>query len=361
MSSTEEEKLNTFRALIDQIDSQILALMNDRIKTAQSIAELKNQSETPVFYRPERESQVLRRLKATNQGMMQDGDIDSLFREVMSITRGSEAGLSTALLGPAGTYTEAAAIQHFGSKINREYLPTIDEIFKVAETGQTNFAVVPIENSTEGGVSAAMDRLTNTTLIICGEIYLKIHHNLISLSESLDQVQRVVSHPQALGQCRNWLRRHLPNAELVPCNSNAEGVRQAAEDPAVAAIAAKEAAENYKLDVLVANIEDEPGNTTRFLVLSDRKTPPSGEDKTSLLLSARNKPGALFHLLKPLVDHDLDMTRLESRPSRSGHWEYVFFVDIKGHQDDPGVIQALNEIKLEAGLFRCLGSYPASS
>jgi len=332
MSSTEEEKLNTFRALIDQIDSQILALMNDRIKTAQSIAELKNQSETPVFYRPERESQVLRRLKATNQGMMQDG-----------------------------TYTEAAAIQHFGSKINREYLPTIDEIFKAAETGQTNFAVVPIENSTEGGVSAAMDRLTNTTLIICGEIYLKIHHNLISLSESLDQVQRVVSHPQALGQCRNWLRRHLPNAELVPCNSNAEGVRQAAEDPAVAAIAAKEAAENYKLDVLVANIEDEPGNTTRFLVLSDRKTPPSGEDKTSLLLSARNKPGALFHLLKPLVDHDLDMTRLESRPSRSGHWEYVFFVDIKGHQDDPGVIQALNEIKLEAGLFRCLGSYPASS
>ncbi|MGI9317240.1 MAG: prephenate dehydratase [bacterium] len=361
MSSDSDRNLQVQRDQIDSIDAKILELMNLRISAAKKIAAIKSELEQPAIYRPEREAQVLRSLKQLNHGDLLDSDIESLFREIMSITRGSEAGLCAALLGPPGTFTEAAALQHFGSKIRLAYYPTIDEICKAAETGQTDFAVVPIENSTEGGVNATLDRLTSTPLQICGEIYLKIHHNLLSKAESLEAIQRVVSHTQALGQCRNWLNRNLPQAELVPCNSNAEGARQAAQDNSVAGIAASSAAEKFGLDIMVANIEDEPGNTTRFLVLSDRETPPSGNDKTSMLVSGRNRPGALFHLLKPLVDGNLDMTKIESRPSRSGLWEYVFFVDVRGHSEDPKLEDALKKIKAEAGLFKLLGSYPASA
>ena len=360
MSSDIDRKLHVHRERIDSIDEKILDLMNQRIGTAKQIATIKNELAQPAIYRPEREAQVLRRLKQLNKGDLQDSEVESLFREIMSITRGSEAGLSAALLGPPGTFTEAAALQHFGSKIELDYYPTIDEICKAAESGQTDFAVVPIENSTEGGVSATLDRLTTTSLQICGEIYLKVQHSLVGRAESLENVKEVVAHPQALGQCRNWLGRHVPEAELLPCNSNTEGARRASEDSSVAGIAARSAAEKFGLDVLAANIEDEPGNTTRFLVLSDRETPPSGDDKTSLLISGRNRPGALFHLLKPLVEENLDMTKIESRPSRSGLWEYVFFVDVKGHCQDPKLATALTKIKAEAGLFKQLGSYPVS-
>ena len=356
----EESQLGILRCQIDDIDDQLLALMNQRISTAQEIAELKQKADTPEIYRPEREAQVIRRLTKNNPGPLDNSSLEALFREVMSVTRGSEQGLSAALLGPAGTYTESAALQHFGTQIKRVYLPTIDEIYKAAEVGQTNFAVVPIENSTEGGVSAAMDRLTNTPLSVCGEIYLKIHHNLMSQAATVDQIKSVVSHPQALGQCRNWLARNLPEAELIPCNSNTEGARQAAGDSSIAAIAARSAAESFELDILKENIEDEPGNTTRFLVLSNRSTPPSGDDKTSLVMSGRNRPGSLFHLLKPLVDGGFDMTRLESRPSKLGQWEYLFFVDFKGHKDDPNVAKALEDMSEEAGFFRLLGSYPTA-
>ncbi|MBX2869621.1 MAG: prephenate dehydratase [Acidiferrobacterales bacterium] len=378
MSKESEKELVRFREIIDKIDAQILTLMNERIGAAQSIAEVKRGDSQPAIYRAEREAQVLRRLKSLNAEQrsaasqnseiesrlpsrgMEDADIDSLFREIMSITRGSEAQLSVSLLGPAGTFTEAAALQHFGSKIDLRFFPTMDEIFRAAETGKTNFAVVPIENSTEGGVNATLDRLTTTSLSICGEIYLRIHHNLISNTTGSDQIERVYAHPQALGQCRKWLSQNLPKAELVPCSSNAEGVRQAESDPSVGAIAAREAAEKYGLNVVKENIEDEPGNTTRFLVLSERQTPPSGQDKTSLLLAGRNRPGALVHMLKPLGDAAFDMTRLESRPSKSAVWEYVFFVDFKGHCLDQEVASVLAEIQQEAGLYKLLGSYPAS-
>jgi chorismate mutase/prephenate dehydratase len=353
-----ESKLQVYRDTIDRIDQQILELMNDRIVAAQAIGEIKKKLEQPAFYRPEREAQVLRRLKELNAGPMGNSDVESLFREIMSIARGTEADFSVSLLGPAGTFSESATLKHFGSTINLVHYSSIDEIFKAAETGQTDFAVVPIENSTEGGVSATLDRLTSTSLLICGEIYLKVHHNLISQASSLDSVQRVMAHPQAFAQCRQWLGQNMPGVDLVPCSSNAAAVEHASEDPAVAGIAADTAAKNFDLDILVANIEDEPGNTTRFLVLSDRNTPISGDDKTSLLVSGRNRPGALFHLLKPLVNENLDMTKIESRPSRSGLWEYIFFVDVKGHIEDPIVTRAINAIKKEAGLFRHLGSYP---
>ena len=355
---TRDEQLGVYRDQIDQLDADILRLMNQRLVAAESIGAIKQQLKEPAFYRPEREAQVLHRLRSINDGPIDDAGIESLFREIMSITRGSEAGLSTALLGPSGTFTEIAALQHFGSAIELQHFPTIDEIFKAGEAGRTNFAVVPIENSTEGGVNATLDRLTNTNLMICGEIYLKIHHNLVSQAKSISEITKVVSHPQSLGQCRNWLNRNLPEIERVACNSNAEAIRQASLDPTVAGIGAKIAAEKYNMEILAANIEDEPNNTTRFLVLSQRDTPPSGNDKTSLLISARNKPGALFHLLKPLVDSGIDMTKIESRPSKLGLWEYLFFVDIKGHCNEPEVKQALDAVRLEAGLYKHLGSYP---
>lgn len=369
MNKETESKLKVHRDRIDEIDEQILALMNRRIEVAQAIGSIKSSGKPsakssdgqPVFYRPEREARVLKRLRKLNQGGLDNAALESLFREIMSITRGSEAGLSVAILGPLGTYSESAARQHFGSSIEIVPYATIDEIFRATETGQTDFAVAPVENSTEGGVSGTLDRLVTTSLTICGEINLRIHHNLLGVAERLSSVRRVIAHSQSLAQCKRWLDRNLPGVELVAAGSNADAAIQSRKDPSTAAIAGDSAAERYELSHLAANIEDEPGNATRFLVFSNRPTPPSGDDKTSLLLSCRNRPGALFYLLKPLLDHHVDMTKIESRPSKTGLWEYIFFVDIAGHQADAEIAEALKELKAEAGLYKNLGSYPVSS
>jgi len=361
MSKQAETRLSACRAHIDEIDEQMLALMNRRVEVAQRIGEIKSSLDEPAFYRPEREARVLKRLRKLNRGPLDDASLEALFREIMSITRSSEAGLSVAVLGPLGTYTEAAARQHFGRSIAVAPFPTIDEIFRAAETGQTDFAVAPVENSTEGGVSGTLDRLVTTSLLICGEIHLRIHHNLLGTGDSLQAVKRVMAHAQSLAQCRRWLHRNLPGAQLISAASNAEAAIQARDDRSAAAIAGDSAAARYGLNHLAANIEDEPGNATRFLLFSNRPTPPSGDDKTSLLLSCRNRPGALFHLLKPLMERGVDMTRIESRPSRTGLWEYIFFVDIIGHQADPGIAETLKELRSEAGLYKNLGSYPVSS
>ncbi len=360
-----ESELQVHRDRIDEIDEQILALMNRRIDVAQAIGAIKLSGKSlldaSAVYRPEREARVLRRLRKLNRGALDNAALEALFREIMSITRGSEAGLSAAILGPLGTYSESAARQHFGSSMDIVPYATIDEIFRAAETGQSDFAVAPVENSTEGGVSGTLDRLVTTSLNACGEINLRIHHNLLGVAEGLDSVQRVIAHSQSLAQCKRWLDRNLPGVELIPASSNADAAIQSQNDPSAAAIAGDSAAERYELNHLAANIEDEPGNTTRFLVFSNRPTPSSGDDKTSLLLSCRNRPGALFHLLKPLLDHRVDMTRIESRPSKTGLWEYIFFVDIIGHQEDAEIAEALKELKAEAGLYKNLGSYPVSS
>ena len=376
-----EAELKVHRDRIDEIDEQILELMNQRIEVAQAIGAVKsgsqsgsqsgdqsgNQSsdkaspEQPAFYRPEREARVLKRLRKLNQGALDNAALEALFREIMSITRGAESGLSVAILGPLGTYSESAARQHFGRFIELVPYATIDEIFRAAETNQTDFAVAPVENSTEGGVSGTLDRLLTTSLTTCGEINLRIHHNLLGVCEQLSVVKRVLAHSQSLAQCKRWLDRNLPGVALVSAMSNADAAMQARDDSSVAAIAGDSAAERYELSHLAANIEDEPGNATRFLVFSHRPTPPSGDDKTSLLLSCRNRPGALFYLLKPLLDYKVDMTRIESRPSKTGLWEYIFFVDIVGHQDEAEIAEALKELKAEAGLYKNLGSYPISS
>ena len=374
-----ESELKIHRERIDEIDEQILELMNRRIEIAQRIGAIKlsggssgessdNASrKQAVVYRPEREAQVLKRLRKLNRGRLENAALDALFREIMSITRSVEMGLSAAILGPLGTYTESAARQHFGNAIGIVPYATIDEIFRAAETGQTDFAVAPVENSTEGGVSGTLDRLVATSLTTCGEINLRVHHNLLGVGSGsvvvgdLGEIRRVIAHSQSLAQCKRWLDRNLPGVELIPAGSSADAAIQAREDPAAAAIAGDSAAERYALNHLAANIEDEPGNVTRFLVFSNRPTPPSGDDKTSLLLSCKHRPGALIHLLKPLLDHRVDMTKLESRPSKTGLWEYIFFVDIAGHQEDAEIAEALKEIQAEAVLYKNLGSYPVSS
>ena len=360
MTEETDKKLKQYRDEIDGIDTEILRLMNDRLRSAQSIAKLKATLDEPAFYRPEREAQVLSRLQKLNDGLLHDRSVESLFREIMSITRGTEAGLSVSVLGPVGTYTEAAARHHFGSTITILDFPTIDEIFRATETAHTNFSVVPVENSTEGGVTGTLDRLVNTPLTICGEINLQIHHNLLGIADDLSEVKTIYAHTQSLGQCRRWIDKNCSGAELVPTGSNADAAKKVVKDKSSAAIAGVVAAERYKLNNLAANIEDEPGNTTRFLVLSNRATPPSGNDKTSLVLSCRSRPGALLHLLHPLLDGHIDMTKIESRPSRVGLWEYIFFIDIRGHQEEEHVAKALADLKVEAGLFKNLGSYPVS-
>lgn len=360
MNADPEAKLKVYRDRIDKIDARMLALMNQRIQAAQHIGSIKLSLDEPAFYRPEREASVLNRLRELNSGPLENAHLETLFREIMSITRGVEAGFSAAVLGPLGTYTEAAARQHFGSLITLQPYATIDEIFRAAERGQSDFAVAPVENSTEGGISGTLDRLVTTSLLVCGEVNLRIHHNLLSGGAQLSEIKRVLAHPQSLAQCKGWLDCNVPAAERIATSSNAEAANQVQSAPTAAAIAGACAAERYALNYLATNIEDEPGNATRFLVLSKRPAPPSGDDKTSLLLSCRNRPGALFYLLKPLLEHQVNMIKIESRPSKTRLWEYLFFVDIVGHQEDTEIAKALAGLKAEAGLYKNLGSYPLS-
>ena len=331
-------------------------LINLRLNAAQKIGALKAGDAQPCVYRPEREAELIARLREANNGPLDDAGLTLLFREIISLCRGAEAPLSVALLGPAGTYSEIAARQQFGRQAHLEPCVSIAAACRATESGQTDCCLLPVENSLEGGVGETLDQLLHTPLTICGEVLLGIRHNLLSKAGDLTQVREVVAHPQALAQCREWLSEHLPAIPVRPVASTAEAARLAAEQEGLAAIANSVAAEIHKLPELALNIQDRSDNTTRFLVLGPRPTPPSGDDKTSLLLSAHNRPGALLHLLEPLVN--IDMTRLESRPSRGGLWDYVFFIDFRGHRDDPAIAGALKTIHAEAGLFKVLGSYP---
>ncbi len=355
-----DKDLKEIRDRIDAIDESILRLINDRLSAAKSIAQIKGGLDEPTVYRPEREAQVLSRLKKLNSGLLGNRELENLFREIMSISRHIQAPLTVSLLGPPGTYSEAAARQHFGSDIDIVDFPIIDEIFKATENGQTDFSVVPIENSTEGGVTSALDRLITTSLTICGEINFRINHNLMSRGDDPSAIKTIYAHTQSLGQCKRWIDTRYPTVKRVPVSSNADAAARASAESGGAAIAGEMAAVRYGLNILFENIEDESGNTTRFLILSNRATPPSGHDKTSLLLSCRSRPGALVHLLTPLLEEGIDMTRIESRPSRISLWDYVFFIDFLGHEEDERVARALSRIRSEAGLYKSFGSYPAT-
>lgn len=354
--------LESLRGEIDSVDRQIHELLNARAALARRVADSKHGLVgSPIeFYRPEREAQVLRMAKERNKGPLRDEEVLRLFREIMSACLAQEEPLKVAFLGPEGTFTQTAVLKHFGHSVRALPLASIDEVFQEVEAGHADFGVVPIENSTEGTVNHTLDRFVSSPLKICGEVELRVHQFLMGRMGSLVGIKRICSHSQSLAQCRNWLEEHLPTVERVSVSSNAEGARRARDEDGTAAIAGETAAEVYGLNVLAAEIEDRPDNTTRFLVLGRKLFRASGQDKTTLLCSARHtgSHGALFRLLEPFAQHAINMTRIESRPSKRQKWDYVFFLDIEGHAEDPAIKRALAELKKRASLFRVLGSYP---
>jgi chorismate mutase/prephenate dehydratase len=353
--------LGTLRADIDAVDEQLHALLNQRARLAQRAGISKHEDgHTVDFYRPEREAEVLRRVLERNPGPLRNEEVVRLFREIMSACLAQEEPLKVAFLGPEGTFTQQAVLRHFGHSVRALALPTVDEVFQEVEAGNADFGVVAIENSSEGTITNTLDRFLTSPLHICGEVELRIHHCLMGKMDALARVVRVCSHGQALAQCRGWLDEHLPDAERVPVPSNAEGARRARDEHGSAAIAGETAAEVYGLNILVREIEDRADNTTRFLVVGRKLLRSSGADRTTLLLTYgdTSSPGALYRLLEPLARHGVNMTRIESRPSRRRKWDYVFFIDVEGHAEDERLRKALAALKKRASLFRVLGSYP---
>ena len=345
------------RAAIDAVDAQVLALVSRRARLAHAVGELKAREGSPVL-RPEREAQILRRQVERNPGPLPAEAIEAIWREIISACRALERRLRVAYLGPAGTFSEAALRQRFGSAVDAVPCATIDEVFRTVEAQACDFGVVPVENSTEGSVSRTLDRFQSTPLAISAEVSLPVRHCILTVSGRLDGVRRVLAHPQALAQCAGWLDRHLPGVERAPVSSNAEGARLAALDASIAAIAGEGAAEHHAVRVVEAGIQDEPNNRTRFAVVGRYRCAPSGEDQTTLIVSVPDRAGAIHAMLEPLARHGVSMKRLESRPARHGDWEYFFHIDLLGHADDPPVAAALQEMRAGAQFFKIVGAYP---
>ena len=355
------EPLAELRAKIDSVDERIQTLIAERAGLAREVGVLKGLTQTVEYYRPEREAQVLRKVVDRNDGPLRDEEMVRLFRELMSACLAQEEPLKVAYLGPEGTFTQSAVFKHFGHSVHALAVPTIDEVFQEVESGTADFGVAPIENSSEGTVNIhTLDMFLTSPLKICGEIELRIHQHLLGRMHDLKDVKRVCSHPQSLAQCRGWLAQHLPDVEKVPVASNAEAARRARDEDGTAALAGEAAAKLYNLRILFNTVEDRDDNTTRFVVVGRKLFPASGKDKTSVLVSAAETetPGVLLHLLAPLSKHGVNMTRIESRPSRKRKWDYVFFLDLDGHADDDNVRKALDEMKTQASLFKVLGSFP---
>jgi chorismate mutase/prephenate dehydratase len=350
--------IEKLRREIDALDDELVALVQRRAALAQKIGALKHGAPA---YRPEREAEILKRI-STKDGALPAERLIAVFREIISACRGLEESIRVSYLGPEGTFSEQAVRKHFGRAVDALAAASVDEAFRRCESGAAQFTVVPVENSTEGAVGRTLDLLLATPLKICGEIELRVQQNLLSKAKSASEVRRVYSHAQSLAQCNGWLSQNLPGVERIPVTSNADAARRAAEEAGAAAIAGEAAAERYQLAVLARSIEDDPNNTTRFLVLGSLEPGPTGHDRTSLVMSAENKPGAVHALLTPLAEHRVSMSRIESRPSRakSSMWEYVFFIDLEGHQQDAPVAKALAELKRRAPYLKVLGSYPAA-
>jgi chorismate mutase/prephenate dehydratase len=367
--TTEAEELGKLRDEIDSVDQQIQHLVNQRARCAQKVAEVKEHFSTPgesvVFYRPEREAQVLRRVMERNEGPLPAEGVARLFREIMSQCLALEEPMKIAYLGPEGTFTQQAALKHFGHAVQCHSQGSIADVFREVEAGGANFGVVPVENSTEGVITHTLDSFVDSNLHICGEVALRIHHHFLLkdtrlLKDSLatNKPTKVYSHAQSLAQCRQWLDANWPGIERIAVSSNAEAARRAQEEDGAAAIASEAAAELYSLNIATANIEDMPDNTTRFLIIGKQTTDISGDDKTSLLIASKNKPGALYHLLAPFHEEGVSLTRIETRPAKSGTWNYMFFIDLEGHQDEDKVKKAMALVQEQCTDFKCLGSYP---
>ena len=354
--------LAKIRERIDEVDERIQSLINERARLAQQVGLSKGDLAAAVdYYRPEREAEVLRKIKARNEGPLRDEEMLRLFREIMSACLAQQEPLKVGFLGPEGTFTQTAVYKHFGHSVRALPFHTIDEIFHEVESGVADFGVVPIENSTEGSVNNTLDMFLTSPLKIAGEIELKIEQHLLGSETGLDKIERICAHEQSLAQCRGWLREYLPHVELIGMSSNAAGARRARDEAGTAAIGPAVAADVYDLQVLVSNIEDRADNATRFLVIGRELLAASGSDKTTILVSTSDTAGGagvLHQLLQPLANHGVSMTRIESRPSRRKNWDYVFFIDVDGHAEESPAREALAELQERSSLFRILGAYP---
>jgi chorismate mutase/prephenate dehydratase len=355
--------LANLRDQIDTIDQQLLVLLNSRAQVAEKVGEVKKRDGTP-FFRPDRVAKVIEQIQQVNQGPLKNEHLASVWREIMSACLSLESPVRVAYLGPAGTFSEQAALQFFGSSIEHVACPSIDEVFRATASGAAHYGVVPVENSTEGVVSRSLDLFLNSPLHIVGETSLMVRHNLLRLTDSMAGIDMVYAHPQALAQCQAWLTMHLPNATRQAASSNAEGARLASTNPAWAGIASERAAAQYGLQTPAHGIQDDAFNRTRFAVVCLPETLPSppAADKSciSLVVSVSNRPGAVHDLLVPLKENGVSMTRFESRPARSGQWEYYFYIDLQGHPSQPHVKQALIELQKLCAFYKVLGTYPAN-
>ncbi len=356
---SKENPLLALRDKIDALDLQILQAISDRARCAQEVAEVKKGQGDAAYYKPEREAQVLRQIMEKNAGPLDNEEMARLFRQIMSACLALEQPVKVAFLGPEGTFTQEAALKHFGDSAVSVPQSAIDEVFREVLAGSCNYGVVPVENSTEGVISHTLDSFMDSSLKICGEVELRIHqHFMIGANTNKDNITRVYSHAQSLAQCRQWLNSNYPNIERVAVSSNAEAAKRVQGEWNSAAIAGDMACELYSLDKLWEKIEDSPDNSTRFLIIGRESVPRSGDDRTSVVVSVHNRPGALHDLLEPFRRHNVDMTRLESRPSRSSKWSYVFFIDLVGHLDDKPVADVLEELRADVAELKILGSYP---
>lgn len=361
-NKTADVDLSEIRERINDIDARLQSLINERARFAQKVGVAKGDLAQAVdYYRPEREAEILRTVKERNEGPLRDEEMLRLFREIMSACLAQQEPLKVGFLGPEGTFTQTAVFKHFGHSVRALPFHTIDEVFQEVESGAADFGVVPIENSTEGSVNNTLDMFLTSPLKISGEVELKIEQHLLGRMNGLDDIERICAHEQSLAQCRGWLREYLPHIELIGMSSNAAGARRARDEAGTAAIGPEVAADVYDLKILVDSVQDRRDNSTRFLVVGRQLLTPSGADKTTLLVSTsgtRGGAGVLHSLLQPLADHGVNMSFIESRPSRRQNWDYVFFIDIEGHADETPVSDALAVLEKDSSLFRVLGAYP---
>ncbi|WP_421954707.1 prephenate dehydratase [Polaromonas sp.] len=355
--------LADLRVQIDAIDQELLTLLNRRARVAEQVGEVKKREGTP-FLRPDRVAKVIEQIQQANTGPLKSEHVAAVWREIMSACLALESPVRVAYLGPAGTFSEQAALQFFGASIEHVPCANFDEVFHATASGSAGYGVVPVENSTEGVVSRSLDLLLHSPLHIIGELSLVVRHNLLRLTDSMDGIEAVYAHPQALAQCQGWLTTHLPNATRHAASSNAEGARLASTNPAWAGIASERAGTQFGLHTPAHGIQDDAYNRTRFAIVCLPQTlpapPASGKDCISLVVSVTNRPGAVHDLLVPLKNHGVSMTRFESRPARSGQWEYYFYIDLQGHPSQANVKAALAELQRLCAFYKVLGTYPVS-
>ncbi|MCM8801553.1 MAG: prephenate dehydratase [Candidatus Omnitrophica bacterium] len=349
-------ELKRLRQKIDKLDAKIVSLLNQRAEISLEILRLKLKQKESI-YSPDRERQVLRRIVKLNPGPLTNKALEAIYREIMSSSLSLGQPLRVAYLGPVATFTHLAALKRFGSQVEYSPCASISDVFFEVERGGADYGVVPIENSIEGAVSHTLDMFVDSDLKICAQIILDVSHNLLA-NYPKNRIKKVYSNPQVFGQCRIWLEENLPGAEKIEVSTTTKAAQIAAKEKNSAAIASLLAAKVYRLKVIASHIEDSPHNITRFLVIGKRDVPPTGEDKTSIMFSIKDRVGALHDMLGPFKKYGINLTKIESRPSKKKAWDYYFFVDLEGHQNDSNVKKALKELENKCTFLKILGSYP---